>query len=253
MVQRTSVRSRADAQVVPGKTLQGFLTDVFWAMAFGLAITAIVTLVISQSDTMMSSLYHLREQVGADGKVTILTEISWWWITAAIIELGLVIVLSWTGVAGTMTAGVGISLFAFYAALNGFTMAPVIFAYTMTSVTKVFFITTIMFGGCAIWGHTTKTDLTGLGSFFLMALVGLIVALVVNAFFRSPIMDYLVSIAAVLLFAGLTAYDMQKLRAMYEEQGGYTIGLVVYGALTLYLDFINMFLHLLRLFGSKKS
>lgn len=124
--------------------------------------------------------------------------------------------------------------------------------YTEASVSKVFLITAGTFGASAFWGHTTKTNLLSLGGFFMQALFGLIIVLIVSWFFQSRVMDMVISGAAVLLFIGITAFDMQKLRLMYEEDG-WSWGLAVYGALSLYLDFVNMLIHLLRLFGVKKD
>ncbi len=232
--------------------LQLFFTYTFWLMAFGLMVTASVAYWVQSNETLFQSLTYITETVNESGE----TERSfgasglWWFI--AIAELGLVFVLASMGLSkkiGLATAG---SLFALYAAMNGFTLAPVLYMYTEASVAKVFLITAGTFGASAFWGHTTKTNLLSLGGFFMQALFGLIIVLIVSWFFQSRVMDMVISGAAVLLFIGITAFDMQKLRLMYEEDG-WSWGLAVYGALSLYLDFVNILIHLLRLFGAKKD
>jgi FtsH-binding integral membrane protein len=128
-------------------------------------------------------------------------------------------------------------------------------AYTSASIAKTFLITSGMFGVMAFVGYTTKTDLSRFGSLMMMGLVGIIIASVVNFFLKSPMMDYIVSFIGVLVFTGLTAYDVQKLKrlgASALQQGDTLRKVTILGALTLYLDFINLFLFLLRFFGNRK-
>lgn len=246
----TPVASSADF----ASELSRFYTNVFTVMAIGLAVTGGITLWLSHSQGLMEALFTMTSYVDEAGKNKTGFSASGWWWGAAILELVLVVALSWGSLGKGMSTASGVLLFAFYSALNGVTLAPVIYSYTDASVAKVFFITAGTFGGCALFGRITKINLLPMGSFFLVGLIGLLIALVVNIFYQSPVMDYTISGVAVLLFAGLTAYDMQKLRAMFEESAdGSVPGLVVYGALTLYLDFINLFIHLLRLFGVKKD
>jgi uncharacterized protein len=234
-------------------TLRHFLSNVLFTMCVGLAITGVVAYTISINDGAMSSLFGLTRYIDQSGKEQYgLTVSMWFWIAAGL-ELLMVIFLSMMGLASRLSTGWALTFFIVFAMANGITLAPVLYAYTTASTVRVFFITSAMFGGCALWGHTTKTDLTGLTTFFIAALMGLLAALVVNIFYHSPAIDYTISGAAVLLFSALTAYDMQKLEKIYDEEGGtYTPGTVVYGALSLYLDFLNLFLHLLRLFGVRK-
>jgi uncharacterized protein len=126
--------------------------------------------------------------------------------------------------------------------------------YTGTSVAQTFFATAAGFAGLSLWGYTTKKDLSGFGSFLIMGVVGILVASLLNLFFQSNALALVISVAGVLLFAGLTAYDTQKIKSMYFVVGGTAMARksVVMGALTLYLDFINMFLFLLRLFGDRR-
>ncbi len=137
----------------------------------------------------------------------------------------------------------------------GASLSFVFLAYTGASIAKTFVITSAMFGFMALLGYTTKTDLTKFGSIMIMGLVGIIIASVVNMFMQSPMMDYIISFIGVLVFTGLTAYDVQKLKrigAGVDTESESARKLTIYGALTLYLDFINLFLFLLRFFGNRK-
>lgn len=230
--------------------LTDFMNNVFAMMAAGLFVTAAVGYMIALNENTLSWLFHTYQALDDDGETVTKFSASGWWWAAAGMQLVMVLFMSSFGRVGYVPLAIGTPLFLAFAALNGVTLAPVLYAYTAVSVAKVFLITAITFTSCAIWGWTTKRDMTGMGSFFLYALLGLIVAMVVNFFFQSPLMDYGVSIIAVLLFAALTAFDMQMLRKMHAASDDHS-GLVVSGALALYLDFLNMFLHLLRLFGVK--
>ena len=142
-----------------------------------------------------------------------------------------------------------------YAAAMGLSLGGIFMVYTGESISRVFFITAGTFGGMSLYGYTTKTDLTRFGSFLMMGLIGVIIASVVNMFMKSSALQFAVSVMGVLVFVGLTAYDTQKIRAMYLEADSQELGgkKVVMGALTLYLDFINLFLMLLRLFGGRRN
>lgn len=231
--------------------LKTFLSSVLGLMAVGLAITGALSWFISHNDGMMHSLFHATSYV-EDGKTKTGFAASGWWWGAAGLQLAIVIALTWTGLMWRISLATGAAIFAVFAALNGVTLAPVLYEYTDASVVKVFFITATMFGGSALFGRLTKIRLTRFSGFILPALIGLLVVLLVSAFIQSTMMDIVVSVSAVILFSALTAFDIQKLEEMYDQHGQ-TDGLVVYGALTLYLDFMNMLLHLLRLFGIKKD
>jgi FtsH-binding integral membrane protein len=127
-------------------------------------------------------------------------------------------------------------------------------AYTPTSITRVFFITAATFGSMSLYGYTTKKDLTGWGSFLFMGLIGIIIAMVVNLFLQSAAIEFAISTIGVLIFVGLTAYDTQRIRNQYSELDSSEVATKksVYGALTLYLDFINLMMMLLRLFGDRR-
>jgi FtsH-binding integral membrane protein len=147
-----------------------------------------------------------------------------------------------------------LTVFMIYAALLGVTLSSIFMVYTGASITRVFFISAASFGALSLWGYTTKRDLTGMGTFLIMGLIGLIIAMVVNIFLKSSGLDFVISAAGVLIFAGLTAWDTQKIKEMYDISDDGTVAgrKAVMGALSLYLDFINLFLMLLRLVGDRR-
>ena len=171
-----------------------------------------------------------------------------------IAELALVFILS--ARIGKMSFFTSSLLFTIYSILNGVTLSSIFIVYTMTSIAATFFITAGMFGAMALWGYFTKKDLSKWGSIFFMLLIGLILATVVNLFLRSGAMGFIFSIVGVIIFTGLTAFDVNKIKQMLAQMQGFEEGDVVrkvalMGALTLYLDFINLFLYLLRFFGRR--
>lgn len=155
-----------------------------------------------------------------------------------------------------LSPAVATSLYLVYAVLNGVFLAPIALVYTQASIAKTFIITAGMFGGMSVFGMTTKKDLTGIGSFCMMGLWGLILAMLVNIFMKSSAMDFVISIIGVIVFVGLTAFDTQKLKQMGETAPvDDTVAMrrgALLGAITLYLDFINLFLYMLRLFGNRE-
>lgn len=217
--------------------LQQFMVSTFTWMAFGLALTGVVAALTLSSGMVLAMMQN---------------PLLFW--GAIIAELGLVI-----GFGVAMRKGVSapllLGMFLGYAALNGFTLSLVLFAYTFESVAATFFITAGTFGAMAAYGYFTKRDLTGVGQFMFMGLIGIIIASVVNIFIGSSALGLAISVLGVLIFVGLTAYDTQKLKAYYHEFSHDNQGLkrvALYGALTLYLDFINLFLMLLRLLGNRR-
>ena len=143
-----------------------------------------------------------------------------------------------------------------FAALNGLSLGSIFLIYTAASIAKTFFITASTFGAMSLYGYTTKKDLTAVGSFVFMGLIGLIIASLINVFLRSAALDFAVSLIGVGIFTALTAYDTQKLKSLYYSMNGTTAragNIAVYGALTLYLDFINLFTMLLHFVGVRKS
>jgi len=182
-----------------------------------------------------------------------IAENSWVLWVALIAELGLVIGLS--SAINRMNSTTVSAAFLFYSALNGITLAPIAFIYTSESIASTFFITAGTFGAMSLYGFTTKRDLTSWGSFFLMGLIGVIIASVVNIFMQSSAFNFVISCVGVLVFVGLTAYDTQKIKENWEvEMMGTEIARKssIMGALNLYLDFVNLFLILLRFFGDRR-
>jgi uncharacterized protein len=166
--------------------------------------------------------------------------------------LGLVFLLSF-GI-NRLSASTALMLFFVYAGLLGLSLASIFLVYTGASITRVFFISAATFGAMSLWGYTTQRDLTGMGSFMFMGLIGIIIASLVNIWLKSTGLDWAISVIGVLVFVGLTAYDTQRIKEMYsvQDDGTVTGRKAVMGALSLYLDFINLFLMLLRIFGDRR-
>jgi FtsH-binding integral membrane protein len=147
-----------------------------------------------------------------------------------------------------------LTLFMVYAGLLGVTLMPIFLVYTGASITRVFFISAASFGALSLWGYTTQRNLSAMGSFMIMGLFGLIIASLVNLFLKSSGLDFAISVIGVIVFAGLTAWDTQRIKEMYDVRDDGTIAgrKAVMGALSLYLDFINLFMMLLRLVGDRR-
>ena len=215
-----------------------FLAKVFNWMAMGLGLTGLIAYFTASSGLA-------RAIVGSPLFMILI-----------IAELGMVFYLS--ARISKIQAATASGLFIGYSVLNGLTLSAVFLAYTSSSIAGTFLITAGMFGAMAIYGLVTKRDLSGLGSFLFMGLIGIIIASVVNIFLQSSGMSWMISFLGVLIFTGLTAYDVQKIKNMGEEgimsQGEEAIkkGSIM-GALALYLDFINLFLMLLRFFGGSRD
>jgi len=173
-------------------------------------------------------------------------------IVLMLATLGLVFFISFRINSLQNTTALG--LFMLYAALLGAALTSIFVVYTGTSITRVFFISAASFGALSLYGYTTQRDLSAFGSFLIMGLIGIIIAMLVNIFLKSSALDFTISVIGVLVFAGLTAWDTQKIKEMYDVQDDGTVAgrKVIMGALTLYLDFINLFLMLLRLFGDRR-
>ena len=215
-----------------------FLAKVFNWMAMGLGLTGIIAYFTAGTG--------LAQVIVASPLFMVLI----------FAELGLVFYLS--ARIEKIQASTAAGLFIGYSALNGLTLSTVFLAYTSSSIAGTFFITAGMFGAMALYGLVTKRDLSGLGSFLFMGLIGLIIASVVNLFLKNSGLDWIISLIGVGIFTGLTAYDVQKIKRMGEEgileQGEAAVkkGSIL-GALALYLDFINLFLMLLRFFGGSRD
>lgn len=215
-----------------------FIRSVYNWMSIGLALTGFVAFYVANSASMTNLIF---------GNPIIFYGL-------IIGELGLVFFLS--ARVSKIKPATATALFVLYAALNGATISFIFFVYTKTSIVSTFFICAATFVACSIYGMITKRDLTSLGGFMAMGLIGIIIASVVNMFLRSEGMSIIISYVGVLVFVGLTAYDTQKLKTMALSQPvGLDAGVVrkgaIMGALTLYLDFINMFLMLLRILGNR--
>ena len=167
--------------------------------------------------------------------------------------LGLVMVMSF-GI-NRLSPATALALFFVYAGLLGLSLSTIFLVYTGASITRVFFISAATFGAMSLYGYTTQRDLTGFGSFLFMGLIGIIIASLVNIFLHSSGLDWVISVLGVLIFTGLTAYDTQNIKEMYSPMDDGTVAgrKAVMGALRLYLDFINLFLMLLRLFGDRRE
>ncbi|MDE1930058.1 MAG: Bax inhibitor-1/YccA family protein [Alphaproteobacteria bacterium] len=167
--------------------------------------------------------------------------------------LGFVLVLSF-GIQ-RMSLGAAQATFWGYAAVMGLSMSTIFLVYTYTSIAQMFFITAVTFLAMSLWGYTTKRDLAGMGHFLFMGLIGVVIASVVNIFLRSPGLQFAVSVIGVLVFTGLTAWDTQRIKEMYWDGDSAVIAgkKAIMGALALYLDFVNLFMFLLQLFGQRRD
>ena len=227
--------SPMDAAVDAG--LRSYMVSVYNYMASGVLLTGIVALLFSRWDGAQALLF-------GPGPAKYIIMLS---------PLAFVLVLSF-GINRLSTAAAQAVYWA-YAAVMGLSLASIFFVYTGASITQTFFATSVAFLGLSLYGYTTKRDLSGLRVFLIMGVIGILVAMLLNVFFfQSSVMATMISIAGVLVFAGLTAYDTQKIKSMYfQVRGTDFVGkAVVMGALTLYLDFVNMFMFLLHLFGSRE-
>lgn len=214
------------------------MRKVFVWMTLALAITGLTAYGVATSPTILSLIFS--------SKVTFFGLI--------IAEFALVFAIS--GAINRLSLSTATLLFILYSVINGATLSTIFFAFSVATIGKVFFITAGTFGAMALVGYTTKTDLTSMGKLLFMALLGIIIASVVNMFVGSSGLDLILSYVGVLVFVGLTAYDTQKIKQMClsaPDAGESTQKLALIGALSLYLDFINLFLYLLRIFGNNRD
>ena len=217
---------------------QALVSDALWAtyrwMAAGLGLTGLVALFVASSPAALEII--LGNQI----------------VFFGLIIAQLALVFSFNHAAVRASTGAVAAMFFAYAALTGATLSVIFLVYTAASIATVFFVTAGAFAGLSVVGLVTKRDLSPIGRFAIFALIGLIIAMVVNMFLASSGLGFLISIVGVLLFAGLTAYDTQKLKNIFAS-GEVHANMPLVGALMLYLDFINMFLFLLRLFGRRRD
>jgi FtsH-binding integral membrane protein len=234
--------------------LRAYMLRIYNYMVLGLAITgatALGTYMLSVTDDPSIAALKMRDglMLTGFGKALFVSPLKWVVIFA---PLGLVFLLSF-GIE-RMRPAMAQLMFWIYAALVGVSLASIFMVFTHTSIVRVFFITAASFGALSLWGYTTQRDLTGMGSFLLMGLFGVILASVVNLFMASSALQFAISVIGVLVFAGLTAWDTQRLKTQYlygAMDGETTERSAIIGALSLYLNFINLFTLLLQLLGQR--
>jgi len=228
--------------------LRAYMLRVYNYMAAAVALTGVVAY----------ATFNAAVVTDASGKITALTSFGQTIFSGPVMiglllaTLGLVFFISFR--IDRLQYSTAMTLFGIYAALLGVTLAPIFVTYTGTSITRVFFISAASFGALSLYGYTTQRDLTAMGSFLMMGLFGLILASLVNLIWPSGALAFAISVIGVGVFAGLTAYDTQRIKEMYDsmDDDGTLGRKAIMGALSLYLDFINLFLMLLRLVGDRR-
>ncbi|MBO0661554.1 Bax inhibitor-1/YccA family protein [Jiella sp. MQZ9-1] len=231
--------------------LRNYMLKVYNLMAGGLALTGIAAYALyAMSVTTEPTAYQVRPDLFLTdlGYTVFVSPLKWVLMLA---PLAMVFFLSFR--VHKMSVQAAQATFWAYAGMVGLSLSTIFLVYTQESITQVFFITAAAFGALSLWGYTTKRDISGWGSFLFMGVIGIILASIVNIFLASSALHFAVSVIGVLVFAGLTAYDTQQIKEMYYEGDGSAVmgRKAVMGALRLYLDFINMFLFLLQLFGNR--
>ena len=236
----------ADRAVAIDQGLRAYMIRVYNYMAMGVGLTGVVAwLTFNAATTETAGRLALTPfgQAIYSGPATIVLFLG---------TLGLVFLISWR--INSLQPSTAFALFMVYAAALGLMLSSIFLAYTGASITRVFFISAASFGALSLYGYTTQRDLSPIGSFLIMGLIGLIIAMLVNLFLKSSGLDFVISAAGVLIFAGLTAWDTQKIKEMFDpmEDGTIVGRKAVMGALTLYLDFINLFMFMLRFLGDRR-
>ncbi len=231
--------------------LRAYMIRVYNYMTAGVALTGLVAWVAYQAAGGDSIAIAGNSITGLTdfGRAIFSSPLMWVLVLA---PLGLVMVMSF-GI-NRLSPATALTLFFVYAGLLGLSLATIFLAYTGASIARVFFISAATFGAMSLYGYTTQRDLTGFGSFLFMGLIGIVIASLVNIFLHSSGLNWVISVVGVLIFTGLTAYDTQNIKEMYSPMDDGTVAgrKAVMGALRLYLDFINLFLMLLRLFGDRR-
>jgi hypothetical protein len=233
---KTAQMSRSQASAADIDVgLRSYMLRVYNYMTMGLALTGAVAFAASTSPTLMQAIYG--------------TPLKW---VVMLAPLGFVMFFS--ARMSAMKSSTAQTVFWAFCGLMGLSLSYIFLAYTGASITRVFFITAGTFAGMSLYGYTTKRDLSGMGSFLMMGLIGIIIASVVNIFMQSSAMQFVISVVGVLVFVGLTAYDTQSIKSIYSEtdSGETQEKKAIMGALRLYLDFINLFIMLLSLFGNRE-
>ncbi len=242
-------RSGADAFAID-EGLRAYMISVYNYMGIGLVLTGL----------MAYGLYYASVVTSDTGKIIALTEVGKFvyvgWFKYVLMLSPLAVVFLFAARINQMSSASAQAVFWLFAALMGLSLSSIFVVYTQTSIARIFFITAATFGAVSLYGYTTKRDLTKLGSFLMMGVIGVVIASLVNMFLQSSGLQFAVSVLAVLIFTGLTAYDTQKLKDnyyAYAQGGEETLARsAIMGALSLYLDFINIFIALLQLFGDRR-
>lgn len=249
---RMAAGARADASIDLG--LRAYMIKVYNLMALGLAITglaALGTVMLATTGDPSAAVATLPngKMLTSFGAAIYGSGLRW---VVMLAPLALVFFLSFR--VHKMSVSAAQTTFWAYAALVGISLSSIFLVFTTASIVQTFFITAASFGALSLWGYTTKRDLTGMGSFLFMGLIGLILAMVVNIFLASSALQFAISAIGVLIFAGLTAYDTQQIKEMYFEGDDVLVAgrKAIMGALRLYLDFINMFMFLLQFLGNRE-
>lgn len=213
--------------------LRKYMLQVYNYMALGLGLTGGIALLVASSPSLQNALLPFT-------------------LFFIIAQLGVVFMLS--ARINTLKMTTAQTMFWVYAALNGVVFSSLFLAYTGESITRVFFITAGMFSALSLYGYTTKRDLTNLGAFLFMGFIGLVIASLVGLFWQSTQLQFLTSVMGVIIFTGFTIYDTQAIKESYVENASHEVGekIAIFGALKLYLDFINLFLYLLRFLGEQR-
>jgi FtsH-binding integral membrane protein len=237
-----------DRAVAYDMGLRAHMIRVYNYMAGGVALTGLVAWFTYQAAVVTNAAGQITG-LTPFGQTLFGSPVMWLLVLA---PLGLVFFISFR--IGHLEAATARLLFFVYAGLLGLSLATIFMVYTQASITRVFFISAASFGALSLYGYTTQRSLDAIGSFLVMGLFGLIIASLVNIFLKSSGLDWALSVIGILIFAGLTAWDTQKIKEMFDVQDDGTVAgrKAVMGALSLYLDFINIFLFMLRLFGDRR-
>ena len=226
--------------------LRAYMLSIYNYMASALVVTGIAAYLTMNYEPLARMMFQFNEFGYILGHTGFGTLIMW---------SPLIIAIYFFMNASKMSAETSSKVFWAYAALTGMSLSSLGFMYTGESIARTFFITSGVFGAMSIYGYTTKRDLTSMGSFMVMGLIGIIVVSIVNMFLQSAAIHFVTSLLGVAIFMGITAWDTQKMKAIYFSVGGGEMGkrMAVVGAFSLYLDFINMFVYMLRFFGDRRS
>jgi FtsH-binding integral membrane protein len=230
-----NVKSTTNEQIVYDEGLRKFMLGVYNSMTISLAISGFVALFVSMSPSLMSAIWG--------------SPLKW-----VVIFLPLVMSLGFTFLVDKISSSTARTFLFVFAAAMGLSLSSIFAVFKMGSIVQVFFISAATFGAASLYGYTTKRDMTNIGSFLMMGVIGILIASIVNIFLQSSMFGFIVSCLAVLIFTGLTAFDTQELKNVYDSQYDEEMEKSgVIGALGLYMNFINIFVHLLQIIGDKKE